>query len=140
MASANVELVRSIYSAWQRADLGSLEWAHPDIEHVLADGPSPGSWKGVQAASTSWRDFLSAWEDFRFDADEYRELDEEHVLVLNQFIGRGKTSGLDLGPMRAKGAHLFHIRDGKVTTLVSYFDRDHAFADLGLAREGIDRE
>jgi hypothetical protein len=28
------------------------------------------------------RDFLSAWEEFRFEAEEYRELDDERVLVL----------------------------------------------------------
>ena len=40
------------------------------------------------------------------------------------------------GQMQAKGASLFHIRDGKVTRIVTYWDREHAFADLGLAPEG----
>lgn len=31
---------------------------------------------------------------------------------------------------------MFHLRDGKVIKLVIYFDRGHALADLGLAREG----
>ena len=43
--------------------------------------------------------------------------------------GRGKESGVETG---TKAAALFHIRDGKVTRLVSYWERDHAFADLGL--------
>jgi ketosteroid isomerase-like protein len=67
--------------------------------------------------------------------EEYRELDDERVLVLNRFGGRGKTSGLDIGQMRAKGANLFHIRDGKVIRVVLYGDRDRALADLGLAPE-----
>jgi hypothetical protein len=43
------------------------------------------------------RSFLGAWEEYRVEADEYRELDDERVLVVHHVSGRGKTSGLDLG-------------------------------------------
>jgi ketosteroid isomerase-like protein len=69
------------------------------------------------------------------EAQEYRELDDERVLVLSRYSGRGKTSGLELGQIGAKAATLFHIRDGKVTRFVGYWDRDRAFADLGLASD-----
>ena len=81
------------------------------------------------------RGWLSAWEDFSIDAQEYRELDDERVLVLARYAGRGKTSGLELGQMHANGATLFHIRDGKVTRHVFYLNRERALADLGLAPE-----
>src|ERR671910_847723 len=80
MASANVDLVLSIYAAWERGDYGSTEWAHPDIEWVRADGPDPGSWTGVAGHATAWRDFLSAWEDYRIEVEGYRELDRGRVL------------------------------------------------------------
>ena len=34
--------------------------------------------------------------------------------------------------LRARGANLFHLGDGRVTRLVLHFDREHALADLGL--------
>jgi ketosteroid isomerase-like protein len=135
MASANLNLVRSIYAAWERGDFGSAEWAHPEIEYVAADGPEPGSWRGLAGMAEGAREQLSAWENFRFAAEQFRELDDERVLVLDAGSGRGKTSGLEVGQARAKGATLFHIRAGKVTRLVSYFDCERAFADLGLAPE-----
>jgi hypothetical protein len=44
----------------------------------------------------------------------------------------GKTSGLDFAQIATNGATLFNVRSGKVARLVVYFDRDLAFADLGL--------
>jgi hypothetical protein len=134
--SANLDLVRSICADWERGDFSSAEWAHSEIEYAQAGGgPDPGSWKGLAGMAKAYRDWLSVWEDLRLEAEEYRELDVERVLVLLQLSGRGKTSGLDLGQMSSKGASLFHISDGKVTKLVVYLERERAFADLGLAPE-----
>jgi ketosteroid isomerase-like protein len=135
MSQENVELIRSIYTPQEHGDYSSAEWADPEIEYVIADGPTPGRWTGLAGMAEGWRGFLSAWEEFRPEVDEYRELDDERVLVLSHYSARGKTSGLELGQIRANGAGLFHIRGGKVTKLVIYFDREHAFADLGLAPE-----
>jgi ketosteroid isomerase-like protein len=134
--SANLDLVRSIYAAWERGDWSSVEWAHPEIEFVIPDGPSPNTmWTGLSGMAQGMRDLLSAWEDFRVAAEEYRELDGERVLVLGHNTGRGKGSGLELGQVRTRGACLFHLRSGKVIRVSPYFNRENAFADLGLAPE-----
>jgi ketosteroid isomerase-like protein len=130
--SANLDLVRSIYADWERGDFGSATWADPQIEFVFADGPSPGRWTGVSGMREGFRDFLSAWESYGVESAEYRELDPERVLAMVSFSGSGKGSELDLGQMHSKNANLFHIRDGKVTRLVLYWDRNRAFADLGM--------
>jgi ketosteroid isomerase-like protein len=134
--SENLDLVRSIYEDWERGDFSHVEWAHDEIECVIADGPSPGRWKGKTGMAESWHEFLSAWEYWRCEADEYRELDDERVLVFERRSARAKRSGLQIGQMtgqtQSPGASLFYLRDGKVTRLVTYFDRDRALADLGL--------
>lgn len=130
--SENLALVRSIYAGWERGDFTSVAWAHPEIEYVVVDGPSPGRWRGLPRVEEAWRDALSAWNDWRIEADEYRELDDERVLVLIHRTGRGKTSGLEMGQFLTNGANLFHVRDGKVTRIVNYYERERVFADLGL--------
>ena len=130
--SENLDLVRSIYAAWERGDFSSAEWAHRDVECVFAGGPDPGSWTGLTGMSEGMRSWISAWEEFRVEAEEYRELDEERVLVLVQLSGRGKTSGLEIGQTRVGQANLFHIRDGKVSRVVIYLDPERALADLGF--------
>jgi ketosteroid isomerase-like protein len=132
MSQENVEVVRSIFAAWERGDFSSPAWAHPEIGFVSADGPTPGSWTGVAAMAGAWRETLTAFEELRCVADEYRVLDDERVLVLMHFSGRGKTSGMELGDIQMKGANLFQVREGKVTRLVLHWDRERAFADLGL--------
>ena len=133
MSRENVEIVRSIFAAWQRGDFSSADWADPGIEFVIADGPTPGSWRGLAEMAEGWREFLGTWDEFRAEeVDEYRELDGERVLALQHFSARGKASGLDLGQMRTIGANLFHIRGGKVTRLVLYWDRERALEAVGL--------
>ena len=135
MGSANLNLVRSIFAAWERGDYSSADWADPKIEYAFADGPAPGHWIGLSAMAEAMRDWLSAWEGYRSEAEEFRELDDEHVLVfLRARGGRGKTSGLELGQHGGPGgAASFRLRNGKVTRLVNYFDRDRALADLGIS-------
>jgi ketosteroid isomerase-like protein len=203
--SAKLDLVRSIYAVWERGDFSAAEWAHPETEFEIADGPAPGGWTGQAGMADGFRDFVNAWEQYRVGADEYRELDGEYVLVfvhlnargktsglelgqradpkiefvradglspdswtglagmaegfrdflsaweeahvkadeyreldaervpvLSRYSGRGKTSGLELGQIGSEVAGVFHVRDGKVTRLVLYVDRERAFADLGL--------
>ena len=135
MSQENLELVRSIYAAWERGDFRAAEWAHPEIEYVGADGPEAGSWTGLAGMAEGFSSWLRAWEDFCLEAEEYRELDGDRVLVLDRLSGRGKTSGLELGQLRAAGAWLLHLRDGKVTRMVRYLGRERAFADLGLSEQ-----
>jgi ketosteroid isomerase-like protein len=136
MASPNLELVRSIYAGWERGEFTSAEWADPEIEVVFTDGPTAGTWSGIAGFTEAWRDFLSTWErGLSIVVDEYRQVDDERVLVLGRLRGRGKMSGLELREMRTELAALYHVREGKVTRQVFYWDRERALADAGLAPE-----
>jgi ketosteroid isomerase-like protein len=133
MPQDNIDFVRSIYEAWERGDWGSVDWADPEIEYVMVDEPGAAPQHGVAAMTRAWGQFLAAWEGYRLEADEYRALDDERVLVLVRALGKGKASGLDLAQSTQgrRGANVFHIRDGRVTRLAAYVDAQRALADLG---------
>jgi ketosteroid isomerase-like protein len=133
-ASKNLDLVRSIYAEWERGDYSSVEWAHPEIEYVIlrAAGLPSVNAKGLTEMRDTARANIEVWAQLRIAAEEYRELDSERVLVLDDVSGRGKRSGLEIGQFGGASAHLFHVRGGMVTRLVVYGDRHSALADLGL--------
>jgi ketosteroid isomerase-like protein len=132
LASANLDIVRGIYADWEHGDYTRTEWADPEIDFEVADGPAPGSASGVDKMAERFQSILAAWDDWRSAAEEYRELDDERILVFVRRSGRGRVSGLDLSKMRNQGAAIYHFRGGKVTKIVLYFDRERALSDLGL--------
>jgi ketosteroid isomerase-like protein len=131
-SGSNLDLVRSICAGWERGEYADVSWADPAIVYEMPDGPAPGRWSGVEGMAKGWGDFLSAWDGARIEVDEYRDLGDGRVLVRFKRYGRGKTSGLDLEALQARGANVFHVRDGKVTRLALYFEEAGALAELGL--------
>jgi hypothetical protein len=132
--SAHLDLVRSIYAAWERGDYSLAEWAHLEIQFVIADGPDPGSWTSQAGLVEGTRGILNAWEGWRTEVQAYREVDDECVFVLPRFSGRGKTSGLEVGQVAREGANVHHAHGGKATRLVLCWTAPRAH--LEIAPEG----
>ena len=131
--SANLDLVRSMYTAFERGDFTNADWADPEVEYVIAEGPEPRTFRGLAGLAEAMRNLFGDFEDVSAEAEDYRELDAEHVLVLTRNFGRGKLSGV---PVSAKHAEVFEVHGGRVTRIVVYYERDRALADIGLAPEG----
>jgi hypothetical protein len=132
MSGENLDFVRAIYAEWERGEFAGSDWASRELVFGFADGPDRQTVTGVEAAVAAWRAFERSWESLRFEGVDYRELDAEHVLVTNRFVGRAKGSELELSQVPSLQATLLEIRDGKVTRLMLYWRAEQALADLGL--------
>jgi ketosteroid isomerase-like protein len=130
--SENLDLVRSIYADWERGDYSRIDWADPEIECEFVDGATPGVTNGLGEMARTWADVLSSFDEFRTKATEFRELDDERVLVLAEAIGSAKRSHMPIPDEWGRGANVFRVSDGKVVGLRTWFDRANALADLGL--------
>ena len=133
MAPDNADLIRPIYEEWSRGNFvpgfdvydPHMEWGwsdeFPGLDGVFEDRRDPNP------RLHSW---LSEWEHWRVEADDYLELGD-HVVVLASYHGRGKGSGVEVNQ---QGAHVFELRGGKVVRLEIFADREKAIESARAAR------
>ena len=127
MSEANVELARRGFARWSAGDLeGMLELSTPDFEFVpaIAAAVEGGSVKGPDEFRRFFRSLNETWETFRMSADEFRDFGDR-VMMSGRLIAKGRGSEVELD-------HPFYsvvwFRDGSVTRMQSFLDRDAAEA------------
>ena len=118
---------------WGRGDFHPVEWAHPEIEYVIADfGPLIGSTRGLAGMAETWSAFLGAWEEYRCEVDESGARRRARPRApSHHWTGQVEWSGSRAGGTKA--ANLFHVRGSKVTRLVIWADQERGLAELGLS-------
>jgi hypothetical protein len=91
---------------------------------------------GVAALAQRWQQLMSAWENCRSEADEYRELDGERASVLMRHGGRGKTSGVEVEQLDTAGCApgTFRGRDAVIGFLNDWIS---SFDDLTMEPDQI---
>jgi ketosteroid isomerase-like protein len=133
MTPGNADLVRPIYEEWGRGNWQPrFELYHPRMEWGWSDEfPGlAGVYEDHRSPNPRLRGWLSGWEHWRAEADEYLELGD-HVVVLASYHGRGKGSGVEI---HQEGAHVFELRDGKVVRLEIFANRTNAIESVCTAR------
>lgn len=131
MSEGNVELVRTLLSAFDRADYEvTLEALDPAIEWQVPPGIAIGRevYRGRDEVQMGFAEWLAAWDAYRFKPEEMLDHGDQ-VVVGGMQIGRGRGSGVEV---RLPTFHVFTLRDGKVTRHRSYRDRTEALEAAGL--------
>jgi uncharacterized protein len=130
--SENLEVVRRLFRAFDRADYGAtLEALDPEIEWQVPPGIAIGQevYRGREDVRRGFTEWLGVWDTYRFEPEEM--LDHgDHVVVGGMQIGRGRGSGVEV---RLPTFSVFTLRDGKVTRHRSFRDRAEALEAAGLS-------
>jgi ketosteroid isomerase-like protein len=134
MSEENVELIRSVFEACNRADLeGALALADPPPEfEFVPHGVLIPDLSHVQRGPDG---LMRLWEGFFIDFDDLHadyELTDAGDRVYSSFTlrGRGKQSGVETS---FDGWLVWTVRDGRVVRLLGFTDRDPALEAAGLS-------
>lgn len=129
----NVEALRPVYEEWARGNwrprfdvyAEDMEWGWSDEFPGLA-----GVSRDPEVRSRRLREWLSPWEDWRCEAEEFIA-SGDFVVVLTRYTGRGKGSQVAVD---TQGAHVWTLRDGRVIRLEVFSSRERALAAAGIER------
>jgi ketosteroid isomerase-like protein len=131
MSKENVDALRPIYEEWGRGNFRpmfdvydpEMEWGWSSEFPGLA-----GVYRDPAERNKRLHEWLSPWEDWRCDVEEFRE-QGDYVVAIARYRGRGKGSGVEVD---TRGAHVWRLRDGRVVRLEVFADPVKALESVGL--------
>jgi ketosteroid isomerase-like protein len=113
MVQENVELVRRAVDLFNRKEIDQALTAMDEnfeMDWSNSIGPLRGVYRGRKAVAELFQSFIEAWDEVRWDPQEFVEVDEARVIVVNRVRMRGKRSGV---AVEATGVQMWTIVDGK---------------------------
>lgn len=131
MSKQDVETVKVLMDAVNRRDIDALagvttsdfEWFPVFAARVEGD-----AYRGRQGIEAFLGEVDETWQEFRPVPEEYRDLGDR-VLALGRLRTRGRASG---APSDSPWGGVYDFRDGKVSRIRTYLDRDEALRAAGL--------
>jgi ketosteroid isomerase-like protein len=132
MSQENVEVVRTVYTAWNRGDRETaLGLAHPEI---VIDASrrvfNPTTYVGMEGARRMLADMDEVWEQFHTELDELLDADDR-VVVIGRLIGKGRASGVEV---EQPIAGVWTVHDGLIVRgELGYTDPKEALEAVGLS-------
>jgi uncharacterized protein len=132
MSPQKADLLRPIYEEWGRGNWKpffdiydpEMEWGWSS--EFLGLG---GVFKDQRTPNPRLRAWLSEWDEWRAEAEEYVELGD-YLVVLARYHGRGRGSGIEISQ---EGAHVFKLRNDRVVRLEIFASRERALESVHAA-------
>jgi ketosteroid isomerase-like protein len=134
MSRENVELVRTMYQAFNRGDTAlALQMLHPSAElHQPPEMADAGSYYGREDFTRGLALWLREWDEPRYEPIEAREV-AGNVIMRVRVSGRGRASGI---PTDADFFHAWTVRDGKPHRCFVRSTEQAALEAVGVEQSG----
>jgi ketosteroid isomerase-like protein len=130
MSRENVEVVRSLYAAWERGDFAAeMDSYDPAVELVIDYGPDRFTASGADEMRRVWREQLTLWESWSTGPIEQLIEHGDHVVVAHSLRARSKR-GISVDMQDAGAA--FTFRDGRIVWVFATDQMRKALEAVGL--------
>ena len=131
MSQVNVEIVRSIYEAFNRRDWdAAFRDQAPDVEYTTPPrGPTAGTYRGREEIQGFWEQLSTAFEAWTSEPEELIESVDQVVVVVK---ARMRPTGSSAEIERRNG-NLWTIRDGMVVSMRVFAKPEEALEAAGLS-------
>ena len=138
MSQENVEVVRRASEALNRAiendDLTPVlrEFLAPDIDWRAAEGAvdDVGGMRGHEAVRRYIEDWTDVFDNLTLTPQEFMEVDDERVMVVQRLSGRSKQTGIET---RLAFHVVYTIRERRFVKVREYATRAEALEAVGLS-------
>jgi ketosteroid isomerase-like protein len=130
MSSGNVEIVRSIYEAFNRRDWDAVfRDQHPEGQLLLPPGAiNQQIHRGREEIQAYWQDMLSTFEWASVEPDRLIEKGDQLVAIVKIRVQPKGTSA----EIEITNGHLWTLRDGKTVSMRLFPEPEKALEAAGL--------
>lgn len=128
--SANAALIREFTEAFNRRDVDYMtSQLDPDVElHEWPTAPGAGSYRGREGVRSALDSWFEAWAWMQVEVVDVVEVGERVMVTLHQ-RAKGKGSEVEV---EIDSFNVYTVRDGKVTRIELFTEREPALAAAGL--------
>jgi ketosteroid isomerase-like protein len=132
MSEENVELVETLWDAFQRGDIDTMRGASRSDVVIVQPSELPDSktYVGHEGVKEAVEDWPKQWDDFRFEVLEIIDISDSQVVSVTRHHGRGAVSGIEVNTIIA---YIHTITDGKVARIDMFMSREQALEAAGLS-------
>jgi ketosteroid isomerase-like protein len=132
VVSANIDLVRSAFDAWNRDGVDTFT-GHmaEDVAWLEVSGRPEGpatERRGRDRLRKGLESLFDAWESYRVEIERMDDLGDRVVVVVRE-VGRGRASGVEVD---GRWGYLITVRDGEMTRVEAYREARRALELAGL--------
>jgi uncharacterized protein len=132
MSEENVQVVREGYDRFAATGEPTEELSTDDFAWDMSHfhgWPEQQVYEGFEGTRAFLATWVDAWDDWELEVESLLDAGDRVVAFVRQH-GTSKEAGL---PIDMSFAQVWTLRDGKLSRMDMYSDRDEALADAGIS-------